>query len=324
MYLRLSLLFLLFILGAGSVAAQNIPLEAADQRGYLVGPGDEITGKVLGEPQFDFVTTVDENGKIEVPFFEKPIDAKCLSERELRAQVTKYLSKFLRNPQLSLRVTGRNSRPPVSIIGEVRTQQQVTLTRRAHLLELVSFAGGETEKSGGMIQVFRTRPPMCSDAALAEEWKVVGDSGLGVPSRMYSLTSLKQGRPDSNPEIYPGDIVVVQKAFPVYITGEVIRPGEFSIPEGGLPLTQAIAMASGITREAKTKNVKVYRRKPGSPQPEMLAVNYDQIKKGQQKDVMLEPGDIVEVDKAKKSIADILLEAVTGIPSRLPIPIKPF
>ena len=49
--------------------AQGIAADAELQKGYLLGPGDEITGKVLGEAQFDFVATVNEDGKIEVPFF---------------------------------------------------------------------------------------------------------------------------------------------------------------------------------------------------------------------------------------------------------------
>src|SRR5215207_3089806 len=93
-----------------AISGQNIPVSTDAGKGYLIGPGDEITGKVLGEEQFDFVATVDENGKIEVPFFDKPVMAKCLSERELRTEVTKLLAKYLRSPQLSLRVTGRNSR----------------------------------------------------------------------------------------------------------------------------------------------------------------------------------------------------------------------
>lgn len=324
MYLRfLTVLVFAFPLAFGALG-QDIPADSGSQRGYLIGPGDEITVKVLGEQQFDFVATVDENGKIEVPFVDTPINAKCLSERDLRTEVTKLLSKFLRSPQLNLRVTDRKSRPPVSVLGEVRQQQQFNLTRRAYLLELLTVAGGESDKSGGTVQVFRTRPPMCSEADQPEEWKAAAYSGPGAPPRIYSLTSLRQGRGEANPEIFPGDVIVVQKAAPVYVTGEVVRPGELIIPEGGLPLTQALAMASGITRDAKTKNVKVYRRKAGTPQPEVLAVNYDQIKKGQQKDVMLEPFDIVEVDKAKKSIGDILLEAVIGIPGRLPLPIRPF
>ena len=322
MLLRILLILAASICFAQIVFAQAVPVETEEQKGYLIGPGDEVTGKVLGETQFDFVATVDEDGKFEVPFFDKPIIAKCRSERELRTEVSKLLAKYLRTPQISLRVTQRNSRQPVSIYGEVRQQQQVVLTRKAYLLELISFAGGVSEKSGGMIQVFRTKPPMCSDANVASDWKTESDSVLDVPSRMYSLASLRQGREEANPEIYAGDIIVVQKAAPVYITGEVLRPGEMSIPEGGLPLTQAVAMASGITREAKTSNVKIYRRKLGSPQPEIIAVNYSQIKKGTQKDVMLEPFDIVEVDKASKKFTEYLLDFVVGVPNR--IPLRPF
>lgn len=324
MSFRVFFLFCSVLVATQVAFGQAVPVNDENQKGYLVGPGDELTGKILGESQFDFVSTVDENGNIEIPFFDKPIYVKCLSERDLRTEVTKLLSKYLKYPQVSIRVTQRNSRPPVSIYGEVREQQRVNLTRRAHLLELISFAGGVSEKSGGMVQVFRPHAPICADPKTADDWKVAGTDPLNVPSRVYSLAGLRQGREDSNPEIFPGDIIMVQKSAPVYVTGEVMKPGEMGIPEGGLPLTQAIAMASGITREAKTKTVKIYRRKEGSPNPEVLSVNYDLIKKGTQKDVLLQAFDIVEVDKTKKSIGDILLEAVIGIPNRLPIPIRPF
>lgn len=320
MYLRI-LIAVLFAFGVSAFAfGQAAPAESESQKGYLIGPADEITGKVLGEPQFDFVATVDENGKIEVPFFDKPIVAMCMNERDLRTEITKLLKVYLKSPQLSLRVTDRKSRPPVSIYGEVRQQQQFNLTRRAYLLELITVAGGESEKSGGMVTVVRTRPPMCGEANQTTEWKVATDGGLGAPSRTYSMTSLKQGQEGANPEIFPGDVIIVSKAAAVYVTGEVVKPGEIGIPEGGLPLTQAIAMASGMSRDAKKKEVMIYRRKEGEPKPEVIAVNYDQIRKGQQNDMVLQPLDIIVVGKSKKSFADIMLEVVTGIPNRIPIP----
>ena len=325
--MKLKLFFTLLVtlwVAVSCAMGQDAAAIADLQKGYLIGPGDEITAKVLGEEQFDFTATVDEDGKIEVPFFDKPISALCKSERDLRLEIAKLLGKYLKNPQLSLRVTQRNSRPPVSIYGEVRQQQQVVLTRRAHLLELISAAGGVTEKSGGMVQVFRTRPPLCAEPDVAKDWQVPSGDGLDVPSRLYSLASLRQGREEANPEVFPGDIIVVQKAAPVYVVGEVVKPGEMSIPEGGLPLMQAVAMASGMTRDAKTKEIKVYRRKEGSTKPEVIAINYADIKAGTQKDMMLSPFDIVEVGKAKKSFGEILLDAVTGIPSRIPIPIRPL
>src|SRR5258708_876369 len=76
-----------------SVPAQNPPPAPPPSKGYLLWPGDEITGKVLGETDFDFVATVNEEGKIEVPFSDKAIVAKCKTERELRTEITELLGK---------------------------------------------------------------------------------------------------------------------------------------------------------------------------------------------------------------------------------------
>jgi polysaccharide export outer membrane protein len=315
---RIFVLLTVLLLTGSSVFAQAPVSDSA--KGYLVGPGDEITGKVLGEPQFDFVSTVDENGQIEVPFFAKPVNARCRTESELRTEVGKLLGKYLKNPQLSLRVTKRDSRPPVSLFGEVKEQQKFQLTRRVQLLELISYAGGESEKSGGVVQVFRTLGPVCSTPDDPNRWAGASESG-NVPMRQFSLADLRKGRQESNPEILAGDIIVVQKASPVYVIGEVMKPGEFVLPDGGLPLTQAIAMAAGVNREAKSKSIKVYRQKPGAPEPEVFAVNYDSIRKGETKDIMLQAMDIVEVGKAPKKFIDYVLEFATGIPNRIPIPV---
>lgn len=293
-------------------AAAQEPIPAAS-RGYLLGPGDEIAAKVLGEPQFDFTATVNENGNIEVPFFDKPVRVMCLSERELRTEVTQLLSKYLRTPQVSIAVTARKSRAPVTVSGEVRNQQQVVLTRKTRLLELISFSGGITEDAGGMIQIFRITPPLCAEPGELEAWRAETDNVMGAVSRMYSLSNVQQGKDESNPVVYPGDIVVVPKGSPVYIVGEIKSgQGNLMLKEGGLPLSQAIAMVGGVSRDAKSKDVKIYRRKTDSIDREILTANLDSIKKGQQKDLMLAPYDIVEVDKTKESIAKTILKIATG------------
>jgi len=96
-------LFLLMFAGMALSAFAQAPTPPADAaKGYTLGPGDEVTGKVLGEPQFDFVATVDADGKLEVPFVDKPLMAKCKTESDLRAEVTEALKKFLRAPQVRL------------------------------------------------------------------------------------------------------------------------------------------------------------------------------------------------------------------------------
>ncbi len=321
MFNRFLFLLLVNVAAASFGFAQVSTASSGTAQGYLLGPGDVITIKALGEPSFDVeALTIDEDGKIMIPYSELPLVAKCKTERELQADVVKAWSKYLKKPQINLRVTQRNSRPPVSVYGEVRGQaQKFDLTRKVYLLELISYAGGVTEKSDGTIQVFRTRPPMCGESTFTADWQVDPGAGLSVPFKTFSYAALSQGQENSNPEILPGDVVVVTKAAPVYVIGEVMKPGEFSIPEGGLPLTQALAMASGTSREAKLKAVKIYRRKPGSANPELIAANMELIRKGTEKDLMLQPFDIVEVGKAPKSFTDYVMEFATGLPSRIPI-----
>ena len=311
MKLKITSLLILIIGLSQAAFGQDVIVTPEIQKGYLVGPGDVITGKVLGDEEFNFVATVDEDGKIQVPFFEEGVLAKCRTEKELRADVIGLLSKYLKNPQVTVQVTERNSRPPATIYGEVRKPERVILSRKARLLELLAGAGGVTEKAGGMIQVFRPQVPICSDPVAEAEWKAESNNGLDVPSRLYSLGSLRQGNEQSNPVIFPGDIIVVQEALPVFVVGEVNATGKVLLPEGGLSLTQAIANVGGVRRDVKTKMIKIYRLKPNSKDRDIISVNYDHVKQNKAKDVMLEPYDIVEVDKAKKGFGEIVLDIVT-------------
>lgn len=309
---KLLFAFILALFSFTFVLAQDVMVKPVDDRGYLIGPGDVISIKVLGENQFDAEAAVDQNGKIQVPFFNEGIVAQCRTEKDLRTDVTTLLSKYLRNPMITVRVTERNSRPPAVISGEVRAPQRVEMMRKASLLEVITFAGGTTEDAGGIVRVYRTKPPLCEDINSEVAWTKT-DSDYEVPSRLYSLSSIQSGNEASNPTIFPGDLIIVEKASPIYITGLVVQPQGLRIPEGGLYLQRAIAMVGGVQREAKTKDIKIYRLKQDSQEREIINANYDLIKKGEQKDIMLEPYDIIEVDKSKKSIGQLVLETAIGI-----------
>jgi protein involved in polysaccharide export with SLBB domain len=135
------------------------------------------------------------------------------------------------------------------------------------------------------------------------------------------LAAVAQGTKESNPEILPGDIINVPQAAPVYVTGEVKKAGPIDLPASGLPLTQAIAMASGYTQDAKTKSVTIYRRKQGSAEPEVIVASLVAIRDGKEKEVMLQPYDIVEVGKQGETFGSFWMKILTGLPQRIPIPI---
>jgi hypothetical protein len=65
-----------------------------------------------------------------------------------------------------------------------------------------------------MVQVVRTRPPVCAGPEAIEDWKRES-GGLGVATRIYSLTAVARGTAESNPEILPGDIINVPEAAKV-------------------------------------------------------------------------------------------------------------
>jgi len=299
---------LIIILTFFAAAAQQIPT-VEQERAYLIGPGDEVAVKVLGEAQFDFNATIDDEGRIQVPFCENRLEAKCRTEQQLRGSVAQMMSKYLRNPIVSLRVTDRKSRPPTSIVGEVRQPQGVILVRQTRLRELIAFVGGQTEDAGGMVQVFRTKAPMCPGM---EDMTAGSQTPDEMPYRVFSLEALNKGKDEANPLVYPGDVVVVQKAAPVYVTGEVRAPQGIRLAESGTSLTQAIAMVGGINREARTSNVKVFRVTEGKKDREVLIADLKLIKEGKQSDIMLQPLDIVEVDRAKDSLGMSILKLAIG------------
>ena len=288
---------------------------AQDTRGYLLGIGDEIEVKVLGEPDFGGNFTVDEDGKIQLPFVNTPVSATCHTDRELRADVTTLLKKYLRDPQVNVRVTEKRSRPPAMIYGEVKAPQQFDMRRSVKLLELLSYTGGTTEQASGLVEIIHTKQLQCT---VEEPGQVAGNPSTGIadplkiPSQIYRLSDIRDGKTDANPIVRPGDVITVLSASPVYVIGEVRAPNKYTIPERGLTLTDAVAMAYGLNERAKRKDIHVYRLKKGSSERETLSYNLDLIKKGQQTNVALQPFDIVEVDKAPKSIAQTVLEYATG------------
>lgn len=302
------------LLVSGSSFAQTMPFTSPTSsanvptpQSYKLGPGDEITGKVLGEEQFSFFATVNEEGKIDLPFADKPVAVQCRTERELRADVSSLLGKYLKEPQVSLQIN-KKSHPPALIYGEVNSPTKVDVYRKATLMEFISLAAGVKEEAGGTIQIFRNVPPMCADPGDESNWTSASSNPTDVPSRIYSLTNLRLGKENSNPIILPGDVIFVHRAVPVFVTGEVMAPQGIYLKEEGLSLTEAIAKIGGLREGAKTKEMKVYRLKPNSDPSsfkdrEVLTANYDLIKAGKQTDIMLRPHDIIEVGKLKDSVA---------------------
>ena len=282
-------------------------------RNYLLGPGDTLDIRVFGQPDFSWTGEVDSDGKIEPHFVETPINALCRSEKDVRKDIIAAYSKYLNNPQVSVRIIGRNSRPPAIVYGAVRAPQRFQMQRRAHLNELIANSGGMTERANGKIQVLHTEPVMCLEPG--EQPEMIDTKNGIYPYKEYKVSDLLAGKEDANPLIRPGDVVTVLEAEPIYITGSVTSPQGLYL-RNQLTLTTALAMVGGVRSDGKGSDIRIYRQKPGAAEQEVIKADYNAIRKKKQPDITLQPYDVIEVPAAngfKDKLLPNILNGLLGI-----------
>lgn len=300
---------------ANTASADAGSPDAEGVRKYLLGPGDVLDLRVFNDPQFNGNYVVNDEGTIEIPFIEQPVKAQCRTDREIKADVLKALQKYLVKPQVSLHVAEMRSRPPAVVFGAVRSPARVQMQRKAHLLDILASAGGVTEGAGANIQIFHPEPIMCSRDYEEEIAKPVESfapkEATDIRYDLYSLADLKVGKPEANPLIHPGDIIIVPEAAPIYITGAVRSPTGIYLRDG-MSLMTAIAMVGGLTPEAKGDAITIWRKKPGTVEPEKIVVNFNDIKKEKSKDIALQAYDIVDVKDNSHSPKNILRTVLMG------------
>ncbi len=298
---------------AGQGGSQTSSVDTQGIRNYLLGPGDVIDVRVFGQPDLNSIAEVDSDGNISsLPFLEAPIPARCRSEKEIQKSIAEAYEKYLKKAQVSVRITGRNSRPPATVFGAVRQPTRVQMQRRVRLNELMAVSGGFTERAAGTIQILHTEPLMCPGPG--EEAEAAAIDWMNPQLKIISVSDLRMNKPQANPIVRPGDYILVTEAEPVYITGSVISPQGVFMKEH-LTLSRALAMVGGPTKAAKTSDIRVYRQKPTGEQ-ETLHIDYAAIKKGAKPDFMLQAYDIIDVPEAGLlsggRLGQTLLSAITG------------
>src|SRR5829696_7338846 len=293
---------------------QSSAMDIQGSKTYLLGPGDVLDVRVFGQPELTSSVQVDSDGNLSaLPFLETPIKAKCRSDKEVQKDIATAYSKFINNPQVSVRISERNSRQPATVFGAVRQPTRVEMKRKVRLNELMAVSGGFTERASGTIQILHTEPLMCPEPG--DESDAAPIDGTRIPLQIVRILDLRAGKVEANPVIRPGDYVLVTEAEPVYITGAVLSPGGIYLRDQ-LMLSRALAMVGGPRKEAKLTDVKVYRQIPGSANQEVLHVDVAAIRKNQKPDFLLQAYDVIEVTEAgmfsSSRIGSTLLGAVTG------------
>src|SRR5579863_8806603 len=192
--------------------------------------GDLVEVNVYNVPELTTKARISSNGDVYLPLIDS-VHVAGLSAEEAEGLIQKRLSDggFVKNPHVTLFVDQYASQG-ASILGEVTKPGVYPVLGEQRLFDLISAAGGFTEKAGRSITVTHRGQT---------------DKPIIVP-----LSRNVSDNPESNIPILPGDTIIVRKADLVYVVGDVGRPSGFLMDSGHLTVLQAIAMAGGTTRTA--------------------------------------------------------------------------
>jgi polysaccharide export outer membrane protein len=186
----------------------------------------------------------------------------------------------------------------VAVLGAVNAPARFELKRRTRLLEVVAFAGGFTNRVGSTIRIMSTgadcvtAPGDPNVPHVPVPAKAPSSTDLKV--RFYRIEELNTDDEIKNPYLEPGDIVVVTEVESAYITGAVIRPLQISLKHP-VTLTQALTMAGGLVRAARTDSVRIIRQTTNPRERLEIKLDLNKIRKHREQDLVLQPNDIVEV-----------------------------
>ncbi len=276
---------------------------------YLLGPDDQITIRVVDAEEIsDKPVRISTTGYITLPM-AGPIHAAGLTVEQLEKEIRDRLRKYFKAPEVS--VTRMEMRPqPVSVIGAVTTPGVHQLQGRKTLIEILSMAGGLKEDAGYNVKITRRlewgRIPLPN----AAEDSTGQFSIAEVPLR--DLTEATN--PAGNILIMPNDVISVPKAEMVYVIGDVVKSG--GIVLGGqqqITVLQAVSMAAGLTKTAKSKEAKILRLNTASAKRDEVPIDLKALLAGKIDDVPMQADDILFVPSTSRNLTTRALESALQI-----------
>ena len=307
-------------------ATSSAPMASSnsDDTRYRIGPGDVLDVRVLKAPELSREEVrVDQRGMIRMPMLTDDIRAACLTEHELEGKIATLYLEYKRNPSVSVFVKDYQSQP-VAVIGAVNNFQpqgtQFRLHRQVRLLEMLTLAGGLSDKAGRTVNVVHAGGPTPCEDGTSAPIAAANDLGALVT---YQLSDTLKGVAEANPILRPGDIVVVPEGEQIYVVGNVMKPSTIALKEP-LTVTRAIAIAGGAAQSTKKSRVRIVRQLPGPGGKQEIYVDLAAIEKRQAPDLNLMPNDIVDVPiSGTKSFMRTLLGAVAPAVSQASVRVVP-
>jgi len=247
-----------------------------DPDNYHIGPSDGIQVNLWRSPPLSYSLTVTPEGTLIVPMVSE-IKVADMSLRQAKVKVIDEIRKKYITGDVTVTLVMPRS-VVVTVTGRVQSSGAFTLGATNRVDRAINQAVPLPDASQRNITLHRR-----SDG-----------SEIRVDIPMYYATR----RDEWNPYVREGDVIVVNSSIAVKnviaVYGAVNSPGRFEFVPGD-SITEAIRLAQGFNRLAKTDSVELSRFGASENLISTQIVNLREIMEGERPDVILEPGDRIVV-----------------------------
>lgn len=243
---------------------------------YRIGTGDVLDIRVLNQPDTRQSTlfTVLSGGVLEYPLLRNPLTVAGMTTDELAAQLIAELRHRGIYDRPQVRVSVREYASHAVIVSGLVNEPGTKILRREAVPLYVVVAEAQPKPEAGRAVIISHKTGQNTTV------------NLNDPAALSTL-------------VQQGDVINIIARPPefFYIGGEINSPGQKDF-HTGITLTQAILASGGVTRAAGLK-VRVSRQ---GADGRLVSTEFSlqEIEEGRVPDPALQPGDRIEVSRARK------------------------
>lgn len=211
-----------------------------------------------------------EQGKIFLPDFD-PIEVAGLTLQQAKEKIKMLFRGEINDVEVYMTLR-EQPRQKVELIGLVE-RSSIPISGKTRLFEVLSLA-----KLSPCANLFKS---------------YVVRSGCMLPVDLYKL--VKEGDMCQNIVMQPGDKIYIADAAasPLMVLGEVNKQRVIDLPNGFMPLRQALAEAGGIPITGDKRYIQIIRGNIVNPR--IYTLNWEHVIRLPTQSLLLIPGDIVYV-----------------------------
>lgn len=171
-------------------------LAATPDYNYIVGPGDTLNIIVWRNPELSLSVPVRPDGKVSTPLVDELV-AQGKTSQEIARDVEKALSKLVRDPVVTIIITGFVGpySEQIRVIGQAARPQALPYKQKMTVLDVMIAVGGLTDFADG------------NAASITR----ASEGGKRYSVRLRDL--VKRGDISANVEMKPGDILIIPQGW---------------------------------------------------------------------------------------------------------------